>query len=939
MTLLPGGRIVMSKNLSRVDEHGNMYGISYAAQTPWLRHQSIRDNILFGYPYDEARYKAVIECCALQPDLNVLEDGDATEIGARVALARAVYVRSKYVLLDDPLSAVDSHTARFLFEKLFNGPLLANRTVILVTHHVDLVLPTAHYLVRMLDGRIDLQGTVAELRTMGVLADITHDAQADAEREEVVAANEEPSATVDSQEAPKPHGKPRKLVKDEHRAIGGVKWNIYNSYLKASSYLTWAILLFAVVIGQLLSVGEKLWIKTWGSAYEHNSTVLYHSYQSFSVMDPDYPVDASQTFRHLEPTLRASGLFSVKWPSAIDHPLFYVGIYAAICLTTAFVNLGAVATQYTGALRASRILFKQLLVSVVRATFRFHDTTPVGRMLNRFGLDMEKIDQDLAGSLQTVNTSLAGFFASVITITVVFPAFIFPAVVLGYIYYRLAIGYLNTGRDLRRMESNSRSPIYSDFAFSAESRFLDNLHKRINTATKMWYTFWYSVLFGPFVPGLTFLQDDEPMAFAQLRLYRYVAWSIHDSRFTVPQVALYEFLTVSMRHGADYRKAVFITAVFSISFLDNDAGLAGLALTSALTFTNAIYWACRNWTTLEVDLKATSEESKATARRLIGLPRVAMSSCESENLVVKYSPELPSVIHGISFTLKAGERVGLIGRTGSGKSTLAMSLLRFVDPVSGRILIDGVDISSIGVNDLRSRITFIPQDATLFSGTLRDNLDPFGDHDDATCMDALYRVHLISDSPRASRGPSRGQSAAVSPLSSRPASAMGSATDVSLFSDGTDVKPVISLNTQVSAGGTNFSQGQRQLIAMARALLRRSAVVIMDEATSSVDFATDAKIQNTIRQEFTGSLLITVAHRLKTIIDYDRLVVLDNGKGWCSSRRLSLAKILQIAELDTPFRLIHKEDSVFRSMCLNSGSFAELEAAARLKAEADGAVW
>nr|GAT50560.1 ABC bile acid [Mycena chlorophos] len=915
MTLLPGGRIIMSKNLSRLDEHGNMYGISYAAQTPWLRHQSIRDNILFGYPYEEARYKAVIECCALQPDLNVLEDGDATEIGARgvvlsggqrarVALARAVYVRSKYVLLDDPLSAVDSHTARFLFEKLFNGPLLANRTVILVTHHVDLVLPSAHYLVRMLDGRIDLQGTIGELRAMGVLADITHDAQADAEREEVVAANEEPSTTVDSQDATRPHGKPRKLVKDEHRAIGGVKWNIYNSYLKASSYLTWAILLFAVVIGQLLSVGEKLWIKTWGSAYEHNSTVLYHSYQSFTVMDADYPIDASQTFRHLEPTLRASRLFSVNWPSAIDHPLFYVGIYAAICLTTAFVNLGAVATQYTGALRASRILFKQLLVSVVRATFRFHDTTPVGRMLNRFGLDMEKIDQDLAGSLQTVNTSLAGFFASVITITIVFPAFIFPAVVLGYIYYRLAIGYLNTGRDLRRMESNSRSPIYSDFgellegivtvrAFSAESRFLDNLHKRINTATKMWYTFWMTN----------------------------------------------RWLLLNFDCIADYWKAVFITAVFSISFLDNDAGLAGLALTSALTFTNAIYWACRNWTTLEVDLNSVERVVE-----YLKLPKEPSASIEGhrppaywpsassdelvqvENLVVKYSPELPSVIHGISFKLKAGERVGLIGRTGSGKSTLAMSLLRFVDPVSGRILIDGVDISSIGVNDLRSRIpgthsfktcalelyvpsifrnvpptrsqTFIPQDATLFSGTLRDNLDPFGDHDDATCMDALYRVHLISDSPRASRGPSRGQSAAVSPLSSRPASAMGSATDVSLLSDGTDVKPVISLNTQVSAGGTNFSQGQRQLIAMARALLRRSAVVIMDEATSSVDFATDAKIQNTIRQEFTGSLLITVAHRLKTIIDYDRLVVLDNGK---------------IAELDTPFRLIHKEDSVFRT--------------------------
>jgi len=558
------------------------------------------------------------------------------------------------------------------------------------------------------------------------------------------------------------------------------------------------------------------------------------------------------------------------------------------------VSLCSAAAQYTGALRASRLLFKQLLVSVVRATFRFHDTTPLGRMLNRFGLDMEKIDSDLAGSLQTVNSSLAGFFASVVTITVVFPGFLFPALVLGYIYYRLALGYLNTGRDLRRMESNSRSPIYSDFgellegivtvrAFSAETRFLDNLHKRINTATKMWYIFWMT------------------------------------NRWL-----LFNFDCLG-------GLAVFITALFSITFLDNDAGLAGLAMTSALNFTNAVYFACRNWTTLEVDLNSVERVVE-----YLKLPQEPPAVIESnrppaywpssarnnsllsvENLVVKYSPELPAVLQNISFTLKAGERVGLIGRTGSGKSTLAMSILRFVDPVNGRIVIDGIDIRTIGIDDLRSRMTFIPQDATLFSGTLRDNLDPFGDHDDAACMDALYRVHMISDSPTESRGQSRGQSTAASPSNSRPPSIDGSTTDASLFTD-VDTKVSVSLDTQVSAGGTNFSQGQRQLIAMARALLRRSSVVVMDEATSSVDFTTDAKIQKAIREEFTDSLLITVAHRLKTIIDYDRLLVLDHGK---------------VVEFDTPYTLIEKEDGVFRSMCLKSGSFGELEAAARAKAE------
>ncbi|KAG6858913.1 hypothetical protein C0995_012983, partial [Termitomyces sp. Mi166 len=289
-----------------------------------------------------------------------------------------------------------------------------------------------------------------------------------------------------------------------------------------------------------------------------------------------------------------------------------------------------------------------------------------------------------------------------------------------------------------------------------------------------------------------------------------------------------------------------------------------------------------------------------------------------EDLEIKYAPDLPAVLQNVSFTLKAGERVGLLGRTGSGKSTLAMSILRFVDPTSGRILIDGIDISTIGIHDLRSRLTFIPQDATLFSGTLRENLDPFNEHTDAECLDVLQRCHMIS-TPLASRSASH----AASPSTSRPTSIHGveredSAESISTSVTDVEMKTTVSLETQVSAGGTNFSQGQRQLIAMARALLRRSSIIVLDEATSSIDFATDAKIQTTIREEFTSSLLLTIAHRLRTVIDYDRLIVLDKG---------------QIVEFDTPWRLIQKEGGIFRSMCLKSGSFGDLEAAAKSKAE------
>ncbi|TFK37295.1 multidrug resistance-associated ABC transporter [Crucibulum laeve] len=917
MTLIHG-RIIMSKNPSKVDENGHMQAISYAAQSPWLRHQSIKDNILFGYPYDEERYNAVVESCALKPDLEMLEDGDSTEIGARgvslsggqkarVALARAVYARTKYVLLDDPLSAVDSHTSRFLYEKLLRGPLLANRTVILVTHHVELVLPGAYYLVRMLDGRIDTQGTVKELRAQGILDEITHDAEAEVHKEEIVEA--ETLAVAEADETQEPASaetkKPRKLIKDEHRETGGVKWSIYKKYLKASSYWIWGFLLFLVMVNQLLGITEKLWIKTWGEAYgqkEHAHNM--YAFKSFATGEHEVPMDgylAQHQHASYQPISSTKSLFGINWPNAIEHPLFYVGIYAAIGFANALVSVLSVTAQYTAALRASRALFKQLLVTVVRATFRFHDTTPQGRMLNRFGKDIETIDSSLAGSLQAVNSSLASFFAAILTVAVVFPYFLIPALFIGIAYRELAIGYLNTGRDLRRMESNTRSPIFSDFgellegivtvrAFSAERRFLDGLHSKIDTTTKMWYSFWMT------------------------------------NRWLL------------LNFDALGALAVLVTMLFSITTLTDGAGLAGLCITSAMAFTSSVYWACRFWTALELDLNSVERIVE-----YLDLPQEPPAVIESnrvpaywpsssnkdslisvENLVIKYAPDLPPVLQDVSFTLKAGERVGLLGRTGVGKSTLAMSILRFVDPVSGRILIDGIDISTIGVHDLRSRLTFIPQDATLFSGTLRDNLDPFHEHEDSECLDVLYRVQMITPS---SERTSREQSASSSRAPTRPPSITGVERDstvatidtISTTTTEADTKTTVSLDTQVSAGGTNFSQGQRQLIAMARALLRRSSIIVLDEATSSIDFATDAKIQATIREEFHNSLLLTVAHRLRTVIDYDRLIVLDKG---------------QIAEFDTPWNLIQK-DGIFRNMCLKSGSFSELEAAAKAKAEHD----
>ncbi|KAJ7459957.1 hypothetical protein FB451DRAFT_1272196 [Mycena latifolia] len=876
MTLLPGGRIILSKSASNIDEWGNMHTIGYVAQIPWLRNESIKENILFGSPLDEDRYRSVIECCALKPDLDILEDGDETEIGAkgislsggqkaRVALARACYARTKWVLLDDPLSAVDSHTARFLYDRLLRGPLLANRTVILVTHHVQLVLPGAHYLIQMKEGRIDNQGTPDDLRRQGVLEEITREADMDTQEEDPVILEPTTEAELADDDI-KEARKPRKLVEDEHRETGSVSWPVYKVYLAAVGFLVFCTYTFLAVVLELKGVGEKLWIKIWGEAY--GDTIGGSTVYAYSLVSGN-GADGALGGVGLSRALSSSG-----WPSAVQRPLFYAGIYAAIGFFGVAVNLFSVGWEHYGALTASRRLYRRLLESVVRATFRFHDITPLGRMLNRFGRDIEIVDNQITWSLTALNSALAGFFVSVMTVMSVFPLFVIPATIIGYFYRALSLGYLETGRDLRRMESNSRSPIFSDFAalldgivtvraFAAEKRLMNTLHERLDASTQLLYAFWIC------------------------------------NRWLMLN---FDFLgSIS----------VFTTACFAIAFLDDDAGLAGLAITSALNFSQGVFLTLRFWTALELDLNCVEriveyfdipQEPPAIVesyRPPAYWPSSSRSDAliEVEDVVVKYAPELPPVLRGVSFSLKAGERVGLVGRTGSGKSTLATTLLRFVDPSSGRIIIDGIDISKIGLHDLRSRITFISQDVALFSGTLRDNLDPFGEYEDSVCMNVLYRVHLISQSPNGSQN--------ITPYNTRPPSIT--------YDD--DAKMVISLDTQVSAGGTNFSLGQRQLIALARALLRRSTIVILDEATSSVDFETDAKIQATIREEFTGSLLITIAHRLRTIMDYDRLIVLDQGK---------------VAEMDTPLRLMDK-DGIFRTMCLRSGVYRELEAMAQAK--------
>ncbi|KAL4065665.1 hypothetical protein V8B97DRAFT_2019002 [Scleroderma yunnanense] len=760
--------------------------VSYAAQTPWLQRRTIKENILFGYQCDEQRYNDVIDCCALRPDLDMLEDGDATQIGdrginlsggqrTRVALARAVYASSQYVLLDDPLSAVDAGIQGILIEKLLCGQLLQNRTVILVTHHLELVLPQASYLIRVQDGKIVEKGSVKGFRGLS----LSHFPSRDSPRQEQQQA----------EESRRNEGYPPSIshIQDESVEKGGIRFSTYMTYLGASAYWMWGVFALLIVCSQVMGVVEKLWIREWDQAYGRHQTANISLFPSGNKVR----------------WINSGDWFEMALPD-VHQSLFYLTVYAIIGSFTALLSVGSSIVQYSAALGASRSLFEKLLNNVVHATMHWHDITPDGRLINRFSKDMDAIDSTLSNTMTTVSTSIATFGVAVLTVAVFFPAFLVPATIIALLYRLIATRYLGISRQLRRMESTSRSPIFSGFgellegivtirAFAAEQRFMEEFHKNVDIATKMYYNSWMTnrwLLFNFDVLGAL---------------------------------------------------AILMTTLLALSEYV-PAGTAGLCITSAMTFTMSVYLACRSWTALELDLNAvervadylvipqeplatTNSNRVSTYWPFSTSGRVLMSI---ENVSVSYAPELPPVLHNISFTLNGGERIGILGRSGTGKSTLVMSMLRFVDPMEGRIVIDGIDISTIGVHDLRSRVTYIPQNPVLFSGTLRENVDPFEEYSDDACKDVLRCVQLLGESVRESQRDSSSSS-----------------------------RPTIALDTQVAPGGVNFSQGQRQLISMARALLRRCNITIFDEATSSIDFDTDAKIQATIREHFADSLLIT----------------------------------------------------------------------------------
>ncbi|KAI5122642.1 hypothetical protein M0805_008726 [Coniferiporia weirii] len=800
-------------------------GIAYAPQESWVLNETIRENILFGEPCDEGRYKKVLDQCALERDLALWEAGDFTE--ARVTLARAIYSQASILLLDDVLAALDVHTAKWIVDKAFTGDLVQGRTVLLVTHNIALTAPISSHVISLgVNGTVSAQGTVSDV----LKKDSRLRAQAEKGHEDVnknvedkldESGKPEDKDDADPDAAKKDAGK---LVVAEEKAMGRIEMAAIMLYVRGvGGPLTWALIWGIRLLALLAIISQTWFMGYWSNQYE-------------------------------------------KYPSSDVPALKYLTIYILINVAGLVADFTAQALWAYNTLKASRTIYFRLLESIFAAPFRWLDITPVGRIITRCTQDMSTIDEQLTRQLSpflSITIHLVCLFASAVWM-VGWYAFV-PAVVITVLGGLLGRIYLKSQICVKREMSNAKAPVMSQVgtalaglpsirAYGAQNLFHSTLQKRIDVYSQTSFTYY--------------------------DINRWVSIRV-DSLGAIFAGVVSAYLVYGGRVGA---------------------GSAGFTLSMVLAFTRQILIWVRLYNMVEV--QANSLERMLEFLRIENEPKPTESGkppaywpssgeLRVEKLCARYFDDSPEVLQDISFEVKSGERVGIVGRTGAGKSSIALALLRAIK-TTGKVYYDGLATDEINLDALRSNITLIPQQPELIHGTLRENLDPFEQYDDALLNDALRAAGFFNIKELDAY---RHESGHIEQSSTKGGSGATSAGD-SVAGAQTDTGS--GLDTIVDGGGTNFSLGQRQIIALARAIVRRSKLLILDEATAAIDYSTDSAIQKTLRTEFSrDTTLITIAHRLQTIMDYDKIMVLDAGR---------------VIEFDSPKKLLEKEKGLLRAL-------------------------
>ncbi|CAF4884012.1 unnamed protein product [Pieris macdunnoughi] len=795
--------------------------VSYASQEAWLFPASVRENILFGLPYDKNKYNEVCRVCCLLPDFKQFPYADLSLVGergvqlsggqrARINLARAVYREADIYLLDDPLSAVDANVGRQLFEECIKG-YLRSKTCILVTHQIHFI-KSADVIVVLNNGAVENIGTLDDLLKSGKEFSTLLSTMEDKHEEDI--ENETPQfvrgmsrTSVRSEEASKIEKE--QILAAEERAKGNLKWSVISKYLKSVNSWPWVgLTLLSLLLTQAGVSFSDYWVSYWTNEVDNYEQNLPPGENS----DP--------------------GINVIMGPLTTGQYLLISGcaIIYILIMTHARILTFVVITM-----RASINLHNNMFNNLIRALMKFFDTNPSGRVLNRFSKDIGAMDETLPRSfLETIQMYM--FALSVLTLNAIaLPWTLIPTFVLLFIFFFLFRWYLRAAQAVKRLESTTKSPVFSMISST--------------------------------ISGLGTIRSSN----SHLRLLK-----MFDDAQDANTSAFFSFLGGASAFGLylDTIGLAYLATIIAIFlFLDFGdvipVGSVGLAVSQSMSMTMILQMAARitadllaQMTSVERVLEYTNlpcEENMEDGPTQPPKEWPTDGKVEFENVYLKYGVEDPPVLKDLNFEVEGGWKVGVVGRTGAGKSSLIAALFRLTN-IEGKVKIDGFDTNGMPKSLLRSRISIIPQEPVLFSASLRYNLDPFDSYSDEDIWRALEQVELR------------------------------------------DVVPA--LDYKVSEGGSNFSVGQRQLVCLARAVLRSNKILIMDEATANVDPQTDELIQKTIRKTFASCTVLTIAHRLNTIMDSDRVLVMDKGK---------------VAEFDHPYILLKNPNSLFKFMVNETG--------------------
>lgn len=822
-------------HMPKVSGYGELNGSMIFCGQPWVQNATIKENIIFGGDYDEKWYQQCIFACSLVDDLKNLPAGDRTEVGergitlsggqkARINLARAVYACKDVLLLDDVLSAVDAKVGKHIMEKCI-GNLLAGKTRILATHQLSFLSYADKIVFLNSDGTVD-SGTIESLSKTNTEFNslLTH-----SDKEEKKSEVGSITSTVEEIEEIEENIIEEKIViKEEEKEILEEEKVFHDGKLiqkekSAENSVKWDVYKSFIVLGSkpflpFISIPIGIF---------------------FTVVP---------TFCLLFTNVWLSFWTEYKFKDLSDA--FYIGIYAMLSLLNIPLTTCLFIFYARLVIQSSRLINIEAMKRFLYVPMSFMDVTPIGRILNRFTKDTDSLDNELVIYLRLTfwfSAQLIGFF---IMSAIYLPWLVISFPIISLLLIVIGSFYQATCREVKRLESTQRSLVFNNFSeclegmdviknYNAQSRFLEKNDTSLDNCNE-----------------------------AEYIVNAVQRWA----NILVLMIASGYILIICLLSTF----SVFNISPSSVGLIISYSTFIPVLLTELIRNSALVENQMTSFERIHEYATALPQEAAYTKSDIVPPPNWPFKGAISfENVSMRYRDDLPKVLNKVNLQIKESEKIGICGRTGAGKSTITSLLFRLTELSEGKITIDGLNISDLGLHELRSKLSIIPQESVLFDGDIRKNLDPFGEVDDDLLWLVLVKAGLIEEEKLAE-----------------------------IQVQGKDaIANKFHLYAPVESGGKNFSLGEKQLISFARALVRNSKILILDEATSSVDYVTDSKIQKKIKEEFSHCTILCIAHRLRTILDYDRILVLDKG---------------EVKEFDTPKSLFLNENSIFRMLCEKS---------------------